>query len=76
MPYGNSNKASDWAFACGFWVLMVFAAWIISAIVVSPYDYGDGYRRGYVEGYKKAYDEAVEVVERQISEIENRRTNH
>ncbi len=78
MPYGNSDKLSEWFWYCigVSGVVLAVTAAIIGLTRNDTREFMDGYRQGYVEGYKKASDAAVEVVERQISEIENRLTNH
>ncbi len=78
MPYGNSDKLSEWFWYCigVSGVVLVVTAAIIGLTRDDTREFMDGYRQGYTEGYKKASDAAVEVVERQISEIENRLTNH
>jgi hypothetical protein len=85
MPYGNLDKRNGWFYACLFWVVAILVCAAIGGLTRNDTrEFMDGYRRGqkewygkgYAEGYKKASDEAVEVVERQISEIENRLTNH
>ncbi len=82
MPYGNSNKTWDWLWYCigVSGVVLVVTAAIIGLTRNDTREFMDGYRqgrkewygKGYAEGYKKASDEAVEVVDRQINEIENR----
>ncbi len=78
MPYRNSDKT--WGV---FWICTgaVCLAVVIFAVATGKVPdrsrrFEDGYRQGYAEGYKKASDDAVEFVERKISEIKNRRTNH
>ncbi len=82
MPYGNSDKLSDWFWYCigVSGVVLVVTAAIIGLTRNDTREFMDGYRqgqkewygKGYTEGYKKAHDDAVAFVERKISEIENR----
>ena len=78
MPYGNSDKT--WGV---FWIctgavclaVMIFAV-ATGKVPDRSRKFEDAYRQGHLDGYKKASDEAVATVERKISEIENRLTNH
>ncbi len=78
MPYGNSDKLSEWFWYCVSvsGVVLVVTAAILGLTRKDTREFTEGYRQGYVEGYRKASDEAVTTIERKISEIENRLTNH